>query len=198
MDVVSGSYSPGDLYWFRATEKGFEEGRKIPETTDGVERAASAAFFADWDGDGDLDMLVGNISGEVHWIANEGTKREFKFGARRPVEAAGAPLKVSDDAHPVVADWDRDGTPDLVVGSGDGSIVWCKGTATKSGPPTLARPSALVAGGKPIALGKRVKIAVADWNGDGLSDLLAGNFNYRKNGDKYEYTGNVYVMVRRK
>ncbi|MCS6863338.1 MAG: VCBS repeat-containing protein [Abditibacteriales bacterium] len=195
-DLISGSYTPGDIYWFKAGAQGFEEGQKIPETTpSSIERAASAASCADWDGDGDLDILVGNIAGEVYWLENEGNKAQFKFGSRRALSVAGAPLKVGGgDAHPVAVDWDGDSVLDLLVGCGDGSVLFCKGTPSQSGrAPTLLTKTPLKAGGQPIALGHRVKLFVCDWNEDGQLDLLAGNFNFK---EPREYIGNVYVMLR--
>src|SRR5262249_4135057 len=155
MDIVSGSYTPGDIYWFQATEKGFAAGQVIPETTPStVTRSASAVSVADWDGDGKLDLLIGNIMGEVYWLKNEGTKTALRSGARQPIYAGGSPLKVeSSDTHRVAVDWDGDGVLDLLVGCGGGGVLFCRGERNGDGPPTLHAPVRLLAGGKPISLG---------------------------------------------
>ena len=64
-------------------------------------------------------------------IKGKGTPR---FGESRPVLAAGKPIKVAGDAAPVVADWDGDGKPDLLVGAEDGSVVWYRNVGTKRSP----------------------------------------------------------------
>jgi VCBS repeat protein len=199
LDLISGSYNPGNIYWFKAGSSGFEKGQVIPETTPAsIERAASAASAVDWDGDGDLDLLVGNISGDIHWLENTGSKSQFRFGGRSAIQAGGNGVRVNrGDGHPVAADWDSDGTLDLLVGGGDGSVVFCKGVKkSAAGPPELQAPVPLTAGGKPIALEMRAKIFVHDWNEDGHLDLLAGNLARDTSPTTRGWVGNVFVMLR--
>lgn len=200
-DLITGSYHPGEIYWFKGADGTFAAGQVIKETTPKtIERAATAVSAADWDGDGDLDLLAGNIQGQVHWLTNTGTPTQFAFGGRKTVMAGGKPLLVpGGDAHPVASDWDSDGVLDLLVGNGDGSVLFCKGVRkSAAGPPALQAGVPLSAGGKPIALKGRVKLSVCDWNGDGQMDLLAGNFDVNANAEDRAraFIGNVYLMLR--
>jgi hypothetical protein len=161
-----------------------------------VQRAASAASFADWDRDGDLDLLVGNIQGQVFWNRNEGSRTQFRFTARKALMADGKPIELaSGDAHPISTDWSGDGVADLLVSGAGGGVLFFEGAANSAiGPPSLKAGSRLAAGGKLIGFGHRVKINVADWNGDGRMDLLAGtNVPQRSAGGD---TGHVWVMLR--
>jgi len=159
-----------------------------PDDSAGITGTASAVHAYDWDGDGDLDLVVGDIRGNVSLTPNEGTKVKWSFGNHQPVKVAGKDLRVEGDAGPFVADWDGDGKPDLLVGSGDGS-VWLyrnvakgKGTELAEGrqllPPTLEQGDANLPA-EPTR-GMRSKVCVADWNGDGRPDLLVGDFAYLK------------------
>jgi VCBS repeat protein len=195
VDLISGSYHPGDLYWFKAGTTGFEKGRIIPETTPAsLERAASAASAVDWDGDGDLDLLVGNISGQIYWLENRGTKTQFSFEERQPLQAGGSALSAEGgDGHPVAADWNGDGTLDLFIGCGDGSVLFCRGVRKgAAGPPALQAPVPVMAGGERLVVGMRTKVFVHDWNEDGQLDLLVGNFARDSRG----HIGNVFLMLR--
>jgi len=160
-----------------------------PKVGGGITGTASAVHAFDYDGDGDLDLLVGDIRGNVYLVPNEGTKQKWAFGEHRELPCAGGTVKVEGDAGPFVADWDGNGSPDLLVGSGDGSVWVYYNTAPKGKPMQLAAGKQLVppaassfgenATTEPTR-GNRSKVCVADWNGDGLPDLLLGDFAFVK------------------
>jgi hypothetical protein len=186
-DIISGSW-PGEIYFFRRLPDGSFAAGQILKDKDGKDinvGHASSAFAVDWNGDGKIDLLVGTVSGEVFFIANEGTGRELRFGAAVPLQAEGKAIQVKGDAAPVAADWDRDGRLDLILGAADGSVVWYRNIGDaktpKLGPPqTLVGPSRVAwkddSEVGPRDHGIRVKPCVADWNGDGKLDLLLGDY----------------------
>jgi FG-GAP-like repeat len=198
---VSGSYAPGDIYLFKGLGKGaFAEREKLATSNGESARAglASSVAVADWDRDGRLDLIVGNIQGEVWWVRNESHDGKLVFGATKErLKAGNQPIATEGDAGPLVADWDGDGIADLLVGSSDGSVTFFKASGA-SGPPTLAPGVKLIAplgekeqetlrSGLDAQTGElvppplersriRSKVAVYDWNGDGKLDLLVGDF----------------------
>jgi hypothetical protein len=158
--------------------------KSTPEEPVFTTGCASAVHAADWDGDGDLDLIVGNIQGEVDLIPNEGTAKAYAFGKERHLLAGGNPIRVAGDAGPFAADWDGDGDLDLLVGAGDGSVSLFRNVGTTKAP-ELAAAETLVAAGetafsvdapKTPRRGIRSKVCAADWDGDGRLDLLVGDF----------------------
>jgi hypothetical protein len=183
-DIISGSW-PGEIYFFRRRPDGkFAAGVPL-KGRDGKPinvGSASTAFAADWNGNGAFDLIIGTVAGDVWFIPREG--KELAFGTPRRLEAAGTPIKVNGDAAPVVADWDGDGRPDLIVGAEDGSVVWYRNAGSAKEPKLeAARPlvgkSPIGWGGDdkrgPRDWGLRVKPCVFDWDGDGRPDLLLGD-----------------------
>jgi hypothetical protein len=78
--------------------------------------------FADWDGDGLLDILINGDS--IDLMRNVGTSPDrFEFRMMGPIDAR----KVGGHTTcPTTVDWDRDGVPDLVYGAEDGYFYYLK------------------------------------------------------------------------
>lgn len=184
-DVLSGSY-PGEIYLFRRNADGsFQDGEQLKDRNGDPIKAdkASTVFAADWDADGDLDLILGSIRGDVFLVVNEGTTKEPAFGKPVRLEISDELKSHSSNSGPIVADWDGDGLADLLVGMGDGSVHWFRNVGSAEKPDfasgeTLVEKSAFgfrFENRKPGQWGARVKLCATDFNGDGRLDLLLGD-----------------------
>src|SRR2546427_244978 len=71
------------------------KGIEIPEgKSGGITGTASSVHAVDWDGDGVIDLLIGDIGGKVYLIRNEGSKTQNAFAKERQLAAGGKPLRV--------------------------------------------------------------------------------------------------------
>lgn len=141
-------------------------------------------LLVDWDQDGISDLLVGNDAGHVLFYRNAGTTHAPVYEDGRRVLAGGVPLAVGGtdvfgfvgDAVPVAWDWNHDGKLDLVVGDGLGDVYLFLNSGTPGAEPILSAGQLLRdRNNTPVGTLDFAAPAIADWDGDGLEDLLVGN-----------------------
>jgi hypothetical protein len=133
--------------------------------------------LADFDSDGDLDLICGEFVDSFTYFENVGSRRQPEFAAGRKLMLDDAPLRVDLCMHVDVAlDWDRDGDVDLVVGQEDGRVMFIEHTGQVSdGTPVFAAPKFFQQQAADLKFGALVTPVSCDWDADGDEDLICGN-----------------------
>ncbi|HTN06625.1 VCBS repeat-containing protein [Agriterribacter sp.] len=138
---------------------------------------APSPNFADFDGDGDLDLICGEFLDKLTWFENTGTRE-------KPVYAKGKILHneegvITMDLEmiiPVAVDFDGDGHADLVVGDEDGRVAFIRNTGeVRKGMPVFRSPVYFKQQAEYLKFGALVTPYSTDWDEDGDEDIIAGN-----------------------
>ena len=128
--------------------------------------------FADIDGDGDLDLFVGEFYGSKFFFANTGTASAPAFAA--PATNPFGLRVVQHYASPAFVDIDGDGDLDAFEGVETGATIFARNTGTASAP-AFALPQA-----NPFGIGRMASQsspAFADIDGDGDLDAFVGQYD---------------------
>jgi hypothetical protein len=162
LDLTSGSYAPGFVYWFKGRGDGKFHLRQILTDTAG------------WPA---MPMPEQNPYAEVYGESGANTLGNYM-------------------ANIAWTDWDDNGHPDLIIGNIEGRLfprLNAKGvveTGNSVAPPPIAsepqflpkfmqgqlqKPTEILIGGERAIPEKHAAPAVADWDGDGLWDILVGS-----------------------
>jgi len=149
-DFISGSYDPGDLYLFRGLGEG---------------KYAAVEKIIDESG---LSL--------VHHPDEFGRWNELSDAEQESNDQESVTLRVSAfGSWPATVDWDDDGDLDVLIGSFAGYLFLRTNKGTRDQPVYDAIAIQVEANGKPLHVNMHAAPAVADWDADGLWDLVVGS-----------------------
>lgn len=189
IDVGSESYprladldGDGDVDLFLANKISSEDSQtsvllRYEHTADGLRMRDSlrlipsyhyAPEFADLDGDGDLDMLLGTWNDGVALYHNKGTPTEPRLEL---VEESYIELTRGSHTTPDLVDIDNDGDLDLFIGETSGTINFYENTGTAS----EARFELVSDEFEGIDVGRRSVPRFIDVDADGDQDMIVGS-----------------------
>ncbi|MCA9040135.1 MAG: VCBS repeat-containing protein [Planctomycetaceae bacterium] len=133
--------------------------------------------FADFDGDGDLDLLCGEFVDKFTYFENVGSRTSPEYAAGQYLMHDGEPLTMDlEMITPVAVDWDQDGDVDLVVGDEDGRVALVEHTGKiTEGQPVFLPPVYFQQQANHVKFGALATPYGYDWDGDGDDDVLCGN-----------------------
>jgi len=132
----------------------------------------STAGFADLDGDGDLDLAVGEDAGNLNYFENTGNAEEAEWTESGDMfDGVGS----ADRSNPEFADLDNDGDLDLAVGDqGGGMGYYYENTGTPQ-EPEWTRDDTMFDGVGDV--GWNSAPALMDLDNDGDLDLAIGSYD---------------------
>jgi FG-GAP repeat. len=133
---------------------------------------------ADFDGDGDNDIICGEFVDGLTWFENIGTATEPKFAKGKQIVNQSGDIRFHVEMIvPIASDFDDNGTIDLIVGDEDGRIAFVRNTGEVSsdGMPIFKSPEYLKQKADAVKFGALSTPFLIDWDKDGLIDLLSGN-----------------------
>ena len=126
--------------------------------------------LADFDGDGDLDAVVGSVGGQVSCLENIGSSSAPVFTLLTGGADPCASLEVDLETKPELADVDGDGDLDALVGGRYGDLFYFQNTGSSSAPAFLLRTGSANPWNGFTAVGNP---QLVDFDGDGDLDLVA-------------------------
>ncbi len=134
--------------------------------------------FADWDGDGDIDLICGSFLDDFTYFENVGTRQAPRYAPGKKLAHRGQTIRMNLQMLRVTAcDWDGDGDIDLIVGQEDGrvALVECVGYDREARTPTFLPPVFFQQQPDWVKVGILNTPSAVDWDGDGDTDLISGD-----------------------
>jgi Secretion system C-terminal sorting domain/FG-GAP-like repeat len=178
-DILTGSFS-GTFYYYKnignANSPVFDEVLTNPFSLNYVGYNSAPTFF-DLDGDGDFDMISGELYGDFYYFENTGNSNFPNFAEATINTFSLTNASLSNT--PTLIDFDGDNDADMVTGNSDANFVYYQNIGTNLQPEftlPLINPNGLT------SIGEFSSPSFVDLDGDQDLDLatghLDGNFYY--------------------
>ena len=135
----------------------------------------SHPFVVDYDLDGRKNLLVGTNEGNIALFTNSGKDNTPTFSGYNFLKAEGEDIDVGTHAAPFTVDYNNDGAKDLLVGNGEGDLLYYANRGSNTHPifssPIMLEDSE----GSLMVVDSYCKPWVVDWNEDHKKDILMGS-----------------------
>ena len=138
---------------------------------------APSPNFADFDNDGDLDIICGEFIDKMTWFENTGTRSKPAYASGRFLKNEKGLIKMDlEMIVPVAVDWDGDGDTDLIVGDEDGRAALVENMGkVKNHMPVFSSPVYFKQKAGYVKFGALATPVSTDWDDDGDEDIITGN-----------------------
>ena len=135
---------------------------------------APCPCIADFDADGDLDIICGEFLDGLTWFENVSSDGTPVFKAGRRLRNADGEIRFHlQMIVPAVSDFNDDGLPDIIAGDEDGRVAWLRNTGkVEDGMPVFSSPEYFRQEADLVKFGALSTPYAADWDGDGLADII--------------------------
>lgn len=136
-----------------------------------------SANLADFDNDGDLDIICGEFLDKFTYFENIGSRTDPVYAEGKYLSYNHTPIKMDlEMIVPTSIDWDKDGDVDLIVGQEDGRVAFLENTGIiDNGIPQFELPEFFKQEADDVKFGALVTPFNVDWDNDGDEDLICGN-----------------------
>lgn len=193
LDLICGEFRDSFTFYENTgtrTAPVYAAGKPLPAAEGGplrMDLCMITPVAVDFNGDGHLDIVCGDEDGRVAFIENTGRLVDGlpSFRAPRYFKQIAENVKFGALVTPYAVDWDGDGREDLICGNSAGHLAFFRnlgGEPVRWAPPVLleadgvvireqAGPNGSIQGPAEAKWGYSI-LSVADWDGDGLPDLI--------------------------
>ena len=160
-DIISGSYDPGDVYLIRGLGNGEYAAVESITDQDGTSLVHHPTEFKRH-----LETVAASKNTE-----NKNTENAAESSKEIMDQIASFGSWVTP------MDWDDDGDLDMLIGTFNGELYLRKNVGSREQPEYDGSSEKVLADGKPLREDSHTSPVAADWDGDGLTDLVVGSGN---------------------